>query len=62
MSLTAISFSNRREENFSGRRTSSLESRNQTFCGHDEELSQKAISLLEYGEKKTIHEHDVHPV
>ena len=32
------------------------------FCAHDAELSLKAMSLLEYGEKKIIHELDVHHV
>ena len=64
MSLTVIKArSNRREENFSStRRTSCLESRNQTFLGSGGRNESNNHQLARIGEKKIFHQFDVHHV
>ena len=53
--------SNRRKENFSRtRRTSRLESRNQTFLGSGGRSQSNSQQLARIGEKKIFHELDVH--
>ena len=63
MSLTASARRNPREENFSWtRRTSCLESRNQTFLGSGSRNESNRHLLAGIGEKKIFHEPDVHHV
>ena len=55
--------SNRREENFSWtRRTSCLESRNQTFLGSGRRNESDSHQLVRIGERKIFHELHVHHV
>ena len=54
---------NRREENFSlSRRTSCLESRNESFLGSEGRNDSNSHLLARIGEKKIFHELDVHHV
>ena len=63
MSLTPSARPNRREENFSStRRTSGLESRNQSFLGSGGQNKSNNHQLAPIGEKKIFHAHDVHLV
>ena len=63
MSLTPSARPNRREENFSStRRTSGLESRNQSFLGSGGLNKSNNHQLAPIGEKKIFHAHDVHLV
>ena len=63
MSLRPSARSNRREENFSStRRTSCLESRNQTFLGSGGRNESNSHKLARIGEKKIFHQLDVHHV
>ena len=61
MSLTPSARSNRREGNFSStRRTSCLESRNQTFLGSGGRNESNSQKFARIGEKKIFHQLDVH--
>ena len=63
MSLTTISWPNRREENFSSTRpTSCLEGRNQTFLGSGGRNESHSQKFARIGEKKIFHQLDVHQV
>ena len=63
MSLTAISSPNGLEENFSStRRTSCLESRNQTFLGSRAQNDSNSHHLPPIGEKKIFDELHLHQV
>ena len=63
MSLRPIVRSKWREENFSlTRRTSYLESRNQTLLGSGGRNDSNSHQLARIGDKKIFHEHDVHHV
>ena len=63
MTLTAISSSNRREENFSRTRlTSCLDGRNQAFLGSGGLNDTNSHHLTRMGDKKIFHELDVHHV
>ena len=63
MSLKSKARSNRRDENFSStRRTSCLESRNQTFLGSGGRNESNSHPLARISEKKIFHEVDVHHV
>ena len=63
MSLTGNGSLGSARRNFScTRRTSSLESRNQTFLGSRGRNDSNCHQLAEMGEKKIFHEHDVQHV
>ena len=63
MSLTAISLlQSARRKFFMNRRTSCLESRNQTFLGSGDRNDSNSHQLASIGEKKIFHEFDVHNV
>ena len=63
MSQQPPSRSNRREENFSStRRTSCLESRNQTFLGSGGGNESNSQKFARIGEKKIFHQLEVHHV
>ena len=61
MTLTAISsLKSARRKFFMNRRTSRLESRNQTFFGSGDRNDFNSHQLTRIGEKKIFHELDVH--
>ena len=63
MTLTANSSQeSARRKFFMNRRTSRLESRNQTFLGSGARNDSNSQQLARIGEKKIFHEHDVHHV
>ena len=63
MSLTAISLlQSARRKFFMNRRTSCLESTNQTFLGSGDRNDSNSHQLASIGEKKIFHEFDVHHV